>query len=88
MLKGTYIIETRHLATINTDPQRRCYNGCHFNSETIWSDWKILEIGLKECKLIDRMTFWTELNDYAVSQRGDSAKREFRSRYINEDDQT
>ena len=24
---------------VNTDPQRRCYNGCHFSSETVWSDW-------------------------------------------------
>lgn len=25
---------------INTDPQRRCYNGCHFSSKVIWNDWE------------------------------------------------
>jgi hypothetical protein len=25
-----------------------------------------------------RLKFWTELNDYAVSQRGEGAKREFK----------
>lgn len=23
----------------NTDPLRRCYNGCHFSSVTEWSNW-------------------------------------------------
>lgn len=27
---------------INTDPQRRCYNGCHFSSEMVWTDWEYL----------------------------------------------
>lgn len=26
----------------NTDPQRRCYNGCHFSSEWRWTNWGYL----------------------------------------------
>lgn len=27
---------------VNTDPQRRCYNGCHFSSEMVWTRWEDL----------------------------------------------
>lgn len=27
---------------INTDPQNRCYDGCHFSSEWVWTDWVYL----------------------------------------------
>jgi hypothetical protein len=27
---------------INTDPQRRCYNGCHFSSIKGWAPWEDL----------------------------------------------
>lgn len=27
------------MKVVNTDPQRRCYNGCHFSSEEVYSDW-------------------------------------------------
>lgn len=23
----------------NADPQRRCYNGVHYSSEMVWTDW-------------------------------------------------
>jgi len=71
-------IETRRKFLINTDPQRRCYNGCHYSSELVWGQWEILEYDIPEDKLDDRISFWKDLNDYAVSQRGESAKREFR----------
>lgn len=34
-----WTLETRELIEINTDPQRRCYNGCHAKSEKVWTDW-------------------------------------------------
>lgn len=34
-----FTIEGRRQVEVNTDPQRRCYNGCHFSSEWIWTDW-------------------------------------------------
>lgn len=32
----------RKPVTINTDPQRRCYNGCNFSEETTWMEWTLL----------------------------------------------
>ena len=49
-MSDEYVIYIRRGVTINTDPQRRCYNGCHFSSETHWEPW---ELWLKE------MTFQT-----------------------------
>jgi hypothetical protein len=67
-------VRSQHL--VNTDPQRRCYNGCHFSSKLQWSGWEHLET-CPEDKIKQRLGFWVDLNDYAVSQRGKSAKREF-----------
>lgn len=73
-----FSIMTRHKILINTDPQRRCYNGCHFSSELVWSEWDLLQCNIPEGKTEDRLKFWRELNDYAVSQRGESARAEFK----------
>ena len=67
-------IEQRSRRLINTDPLRRCYNGCHFSSKLVWTEWQVLEYNVTE----DRIKFWRELNDYAVSQRGESALVEYR----------
>ena len=77
-----YKILMRCKTLVNTDPQRRCYDGCHFSSELVWTDWEILEHEIEESALDRRLKFWRELNDYAVSQRGESAKREFRAEQI------
>ena len=34
-----FAVMFRKKITINTDPQRRCYNGCNFSEKTIWSEW-------------------------------------------------
>lgn len=34
-----YEIYSREKFEVNTDPQRRCYNGRHFSSEWQWSEW-------------------------------------------------
>ena len=75
-------IHTRHLQLVNTDPQRRCYNGCHFKSELVWTPWELLE-HVKEDNLETRLAFWKDLNDYAVSRRGKEAKREFKVERLN-----
>lgn len=72
------IIECRKLVEVNTDPQRRCYYGVHARSEWRWTAWETLEFGVPEDKVVERLTFWRELNDYAVSQRGEGARAEFR----------
>ena len=76
-------IYTRRIVEVNTDPQRRCYNGAHAASELRWTAWGVLE----EMKYLKpgtdpqaRLKFWRELNDYAISQRGESARCEFELR--------
>lgn len=56
----------------------RCYNGVYFDAEYVWGPWEVLEYDLTAEKAPRRLEFWQELNDYAVSQRGDSAKCEFK----------
>jgi hypothetical protein len=34
-----YAVMWRERVTRNTDPLRRCYDGCHFSSVTGWSEW-------------------------------------------------
>jgi hypothetical protein len=71
-------IESRVRILVNTDPQRRCYNGVHARSELQWTEWSVLESEISEEKINARLLFWTELNDYAVKERGRGAKREHR----------
>lgn len=72
-------IETRKLVEVNTDPQRRCYHGVHARSELQWTAWDWIELDVPEEKVEERLAWWRELNDYAVSQRGESARKEFRA---------
>jgi len=76
-----YRLEIRNQQLVNTDPQRRCYNGAHCKSELIWTPWKVLQYfkeGTSQGKMDKALTFWRELNDHAISQRGESARSEFR----------
>jgi long-subunit fatty acid transport protein len=75
----TYHIEHRITQTINTDPQRRCYNGCYAKTANEWSRWHWLEIEVPETKIEEKLQFWRDLNDFAVSQRGEDDRREFRA---------
>lgn len=27
----------------NTDPQRRCYNGCHYSERIVWGEWRLFQ---------------------------------------------
>lgn len=66
---------------VNTDPQRRCYDGCHFSSELVWAQWEVIESQRflrPGADLEQRLKFWRELNEYAVSQRGENARCEYR----------
>lgn len=65
-----FAIRRRTLIEVNTDPQRRCYNGAHFSSELRFTNWGVLESGLDEATATRRMEFWRGLNDYAVRERG------------------
>ena len=71
-------LQMRRQQEINTDPQRRCYNGCHFSSELVWMSWETLMFDVKPDKVDEVLAFWKDLNNYAVSQRGESARCEYR----------
>ena len=70
-------IQYREHVLVNTDPQRRCYNGCHFKSEVVWSSWTTVDT-CKKGVADGHLAFWKDLNRYDVSQRGSSVHREFR----------
>lgn len=72
-------IEMRRQIEFNNDPQRRCYNGCHFSTAFRWTPWESVNSGVPDHKVEDKLKFWRELNDYAVSQRGEGARAEFRA---------
>lgn len=71
-------IELRKRILVNTDPQRRCYNGCHYSSELQWTEWVNFESGVSDEQVEARLEFWRGLNDYAVEARGESARSEYR----------
>lgn len=79
MTQKRYNIEQRRLIEVNTDPQRRCYNGCHASSELVWTEWDWLDLNVPEEKVEGQLKFWRELNDDAIECRGESARKEFRA---------
>jgi hypothetical protein len=42
MAMQNFMLQFRKKTVVNTDPQNRCYNGCHFSSETVWTAWNDL----------------------------------------------
>lgn len=38
----THRVLYRRRVTVNTDPQRRCYDGCHFSSREEWTPWALV----------------------------------------------
>lgn len=75
----TFSIQERRRIEVNTDSQRRCYYGAHAKSELRWTDWETLVPGVKPEDVHLKLSFWGDLNKYAVSQRGPSARKEFRA---------
>ena len=39
MSNKPFLVQSREAFEYNTDPQRRCYHGCHFSSEWQWGPW-------------------------------------------------
>lgn len=37
----TYELHIRRGQLVNTDPQRRCYNGAHFSYRIDWEPWEL-----------------------------------------------
>ena len=36
-----FTLHIRRGVVVNTDPMRRCYNGCHYSSRTDWGPWEL-----------------------------------------------
>lgn len=70
-------IQHRKQKLVNVDGKRRCYNGCFVGWELFWESWEDLQ-DVTEENYEETLLGWRELNDYAVSQRGESARKEFR----------
>lgn len=58
----------------------RCYNGAFIDAEWVDGEWEVLESDISEDKAQSRLDFWVDLNNYAVSQRGESARSQFKIR--------
>ncbi len=71
-----YVLMCRSKYLHLNDP--RCYNGAFFDAEHRWGAWEELD-RLPDAATAERkLKFWRELNDYAVSQRGEGSRREFK----------
>lgn len=48
-----YILYVRKRVEVNTDPQRRCYDGVHAKSEYRWTEWEVIrsDDSLEELKI-------------------------------------
>ena len=68
----------RHKVFVFDDPMRRCYNGAYGKHHYEWSSWETLHSNIDKEKGKDIIEYWENLNDFAVSQRGESAKKEFK----------
>lgn len=36
----SHVVQLRRKVVVNTDPQRRCYDGCNFSEEVSWTEWE------------------------------------------------
>ena len=59
MKHGVYF---RKKVTVNTDPQRRCYDGCHFSSEEVWTPWELVCAYTEEDTAASSMQTFQDIN--------------------------
>lgn len=67
-------LEKSDQVRVNTDPQRRCYNGAHFSSELRWSAWDWLQWDVPPDRVAERLKFWRDLSTYSVSVGGSPSR--------------
>lgn len=70
----TYGLWSRKQTTINTDPQHRCYNGCHASSELRWTEWQCLLEYEDLATIVDTMQTFQRINpkeQYKICNNGD-----------------
>lgn len=62
--KFPYKIFGRRQYEVNTDPLRRCYNGCHFKSEMVWTNWYHLGSVSSEEEANESVSLWKQVNPH------------------------
>ena len=71
-------IEISRQCTELTDSQSRVYNGCAYSSKQSFKPFEVLESGVPPEEAEERLAFWIDLNNYAVSQRGENSRNKYR----------
>ena len=71
------IIWTREKREVNTDPQRRCYNGCHAKSEMRWQPWKALGYPATREQGEARILGWKQWDKYISQVNKTNVEREY-----------
>lgn len=64
-----FLVQSREQFEHNTDPQRRCYNGCHARSEWVWSAWCTLSIWPTEVEARESAERWRHYNRDVKTRR-------------------
>lgn len=70
-----HVVQFRKQITVNTDPQRRCYNGCNFSEETIWTAWGTVAPYGTKTDAEESAACFREINkdrEYRVVEQGDA----------------
>ncbi len=57
-----FTLLVRKQIEVNTDPQRRCYNGCHARSEMVWTEWAELTHPLNQEEGEETMSCFQNIN--------------------------
>jgi hypothetical protein len=52
----------RKKIVVNTDPQRRCYDGCNFSEETVWTKWAEIYTSRSKADLEDSAVLFKRSN--------------------------
>lgn len=60
-----FVVQYRKKIEVNTDPQRRCYDGCHASSEFVWTDWRIICTYNVKADAEDSMATFRRINPQA-----------------------
>lgn len=75
MKTKTHTIYSRERFEYNTDPQRRCYDGCHAKSEWRWSEWKPL-YDIPEEEVDECLASWRQIGRKTCEFKAELIKRE------------
>jgi len=73
-----YTLYKRNYVLVNTDPERRCFDGYHFSAEWRWTEWEPHISGLSKDMAVWELDFHQRLTAYAVKARGKGAKCEYK----------